>query len=375
MDADRPAATSQPPHDRQSRWLALVSGRAQGLMASLARAGLRVLSVAYRLGLGVANLRWHVPGSVHRPPCPVVSVGNLTVGGTGKTPMVACLADLVTQMGGAPLIVSRGYGSDKGRPNDEARELERLCPDVPHLQSPDRVRAIRDWVENHPCDVAILDDGFQHRRCARDLDIVLVDALRPFGYGHLLPYGLLREPLSALRRADLVVITRAELLGADELTRLEERIGTLVTGESPVLLAEHRPTGILLPDGSRRDVEWLADRDVAAACAIANPRAFRLTLEQLGARVAPFDAFPDHHAYTPEELNQLVGAAEAAGAKTLVTTGKDFVKWFPMIDAGEIASAVEVVALEVALRVTDGEDVLRRRIAPLLPGAKGQGEP
>jgi len=100
-----------------------------------------------------------------------------------------------------------------------------------------------------------------------------------------------------------------------------------------------------------------------------------MTLEQLAARVAPFDAFRDHHAYTAEELNQLVGAAEAAGAKTLVTTGKDFVKWFPMIDAGEIASAVEVVALEVALRVTDGEDVLRSRIAPLLPGAKGQGEP
>lgn len=374
MDADRPAATSQPPHHRQSRWLALVSGRAQGLMASLARAGLGVLSVAYRLGLGVANLRWHVPGSVHRPPCPVVSVGNLTVGGTGKTPMVACLADLVTQMGGEPLIVSRGYGSDKGRPNDEARELERLCPDVPHLQSPDRVRAIRDWVENHPCDVAILDDGFQHRRCARDLDIVLVDALRPFGYGHLLPYGLLREPLSALRRADVIVITRTESVAADELAKLKTEVGSLAAGETPVLLAEHQPTAILLPDGSRRDLEWLAGREVAAVCGIANPQAFRMTLERLGARIAIVETFRDHHVYTREDLNRLVGAAEAAGAKMLVTTGKDFVKWLPMIEAAGVAARVGVAALQIALCITEGEDVLRRRIAALLPGSKGQGE-
>ena len=375
MDANGSTATSQPPRDRQSRWLALVSGETRGVAASLARAGLGILALLYRLGLVAANLRRLLPGSVQRPPCPVVSVGNLTVGGTGKTPMVACLANLVARMGGAPLIVSRGYGSAEGRPNDEARELERLCPTVPHLQDPDRVRAIRRWAARHPCDLAILDDGFQHRRCARDLDIVLLDALRPFGYGRLLPRGLLREPLSALRRADILVITRTELLAAREVADLKAEVARLVPGDTPVLLAEHRPAGILLPDGSRRGVEWLAGREVAAACAVANPQAFRMTLEALGARVAPFDAFRDHHVYTREDLNRLVGAAEAAGAKTLVTTGKDFVKWFPMIEAGDIVPSVEVAALEITLCVTEGEDVLRRRIAPLLAGSKGQGEP
>ena len=345
------------------------------MAASLARAGLGVLSLLYRLGLSVGNLRWLLPGLVRRPPCPVVSVGNLTVGGTGKTPMAACLADLVIELGGAPLIVSRGYGGDEGRPNDEARELQRLCPDVPHVQDADRVRAIRQWVGHHPCDLAILDDGFQHRRCARDLDIVLIDALRPFGYGHLLPRGLLREPLSALRRADVIVITRADLPAADELATLKAKVSGLVPGDTPVLLAEHRPVAIRLADGSRRDLDWLAGREVAAACAIANPQAFRMTLEQLGARVTPFNAFRDHHVYTREDLNRLMAGAEAAGAKTLVTTGKDFVKWFPMIDAGEIAPCLEVAAVDIALRVTEGEDVLRRRVAALLPGSEGQGEP
>ncbi|HUU91421.1 MAG TPA: tetraacyldisaccharide 4'-kinase [Phycisphaerae bacterium] len=375
MDADRSAATSQPPRDRQGRWLALVSGRTQGVVASLARAGLWVLSGFYRLGLAVANVRWRLPGMVRRAPCPVISIGNLTVGGTGKTPMAACLADLVMQLGGAPLIVSRGYGGGEGQPNDEARELQRLCPDVPHVQDADRVRAIRRWAGRHPCDIAILDDGFQHRRCARDLDIVLIDALRPFGYGHLLPRGLLREPLSALRRADVVVITRADSLAAAALAALKVEVGRLVPGDTPVLLAEHRPIAIRLPDGSQRDLAWLAGREVAAACAIANPQAFRMTLEQLGAQVAPFNAFRDHHVYTHEELNRLMAGAEATGAKTLVTTGKDFVKWFPMIDTGRIVPCVEVAAVEIALRVTGGEDVLRRRVAALLPGSEDQGEP
>ena len=368
MDADRSTAMPQPPPDRQSRWLALVSGRTRGAAASLARFGLWVLSLA------ASNLRRLLPGWVQHPPCPVVSVGNLTVGGTGKTPMAAYLADLVTRMDGAPLIVSRGYGSDEGRPNEEARELQRLCPDVPHVQNADRVRAIEQWMRRRPCDVAILDDGFQHRRCARDLDIVLLDALRPFGYGRLLPRGLLREPPSALRRADIIVITRTESIAAGELTRLKAEVGSLAAGETPVLLAEHQPTAILLPDGSRRDLEWLAGRDVAAVCGIANPQAFRMTLERLGARIAMVETFRDHHLYTRADLNRLVSAAETAGAKMLVTTGKDFVKWLPMIEAAGVAPRVGVAALQIALRITEGEDVLRRRIAALLAASEGQGE-
>lgn len=373
MDADRSTATPDASRDRQGRWLALVSGETRGPLASLARSGLAVLAGLYRVGLAVANLRWRLAGAGWRAPCPVVSVGNLTVGGTGKTPMVAHLAALAAAAGARPLIVSRGYGAAAGAPNEEARELAHLCPGVPHVQDPDRLRAIEDGTAAHPCDVAILDDGFQHRRCARDLDMVLIDALRPFGYGHLLPRGLLREPPSALRRADIVVITRAEQVPAERLANLKAAVRGLVRGDTLVCVAEHRPTGVLLADGSRREVGWLRGREVAAACGIGNPEAFRRTLEALGARVVRFDAFRDHYAYTRADLERLAQAALAAGAKTLVTTGKDDVKWRPLLEGGPGALAVDVAAVEVAMRITEGDDALGRAMAAVWSRSDGQG--
>jgi len=372
MDANgttaRPAP-SRPPHDR---WLAVVSGDARGAAAGLSRVGLAFLTCLYRVGLAAGNLRWRLPGVVKRAPCPVISVGNLTVGGTGKTPMVAYLAGLVTAMGRRPLIVSRGYGRTGAGPNEEARELARLCPDVPHVQNPDRLRAIAGWAATHPCDVAILDDGFQHRRMARDLDIVLIDALRPFGYRRVLPRGLLREPVSALRRADVVVVTRADLADPADLARLKRALADLVGPDVPVLAAEHRATGLILPDGSRRGADWLRGQDVAAACGIGNPDAFRRSLEALGARVRLFRTFRDHHAYTREDLDGLVRESLAAGLKTLVTTGKDHVKWLPLGAGGVGASPLSVTVLEVALRLVDGEEVLRGRIGALLASAAGE---
>ncbi|MBE3070311.1 MAG: tetraacyldisaccharide 4'-kinase [Planctomycetes bacterium] len=372
MDANGTTAApapSRPPHDR---WLAVVSGEAVGPAAALARLGLSLLALPYRAGLAAGNLRWRLPGVVKRAPCPVISVGNLTVGGTGKTPMVAYLAGLVTAMHRRPLIVSRGYGRTSAGPNEEALELARLCPDVPHVQNPDRLRAVADWAADHPCDVAILDDGFQHRRLARDLDIVLIDALCPFGYGRVLPRGLLREPVSALRRADVVVVTRADLADADDLARLKRALADLVGLDVPLLTAEHRATAVILPDGSRRAADWLRGQDVAAACGIGNPEAFRRTLEALGARVRLFRTFRDHHAYTREDLDGLVRESLAAGVKTLVTTGKDHVKWLPLGVGGMGAMgapALGVAALEVALRIVDGEEALRRRIGTLLAGS------
>ncbi|MCX5671262.1 MAG: tetraacyldisaccharide 4'-kinase [Planctomycetota bacterium] len=356
------------PTDPQARWLAIVSGEKRGFGAAAARCFLAHQALLYRCGLAVRNLICRLPGRVKRAPCPVVSVGNLTVGGTGKTPMVAYLARLVTELGKRPLIVSRGYGSRPGRPNEEAQELERLCPGVPHVQNPDRFAAISAWMTGNPCDVAILDDGFQHRRLARDVDIVLVDALRPFGFGHLVPRGLLREPLSALRRADMAIVTRAELVAEAEVSRLKRDLAALARPATPILVARHQPTGLAMFDGSRRPAEWLRGEDVAAACAIGNPEAFRRTIEQLGARVKLFKTFRDHHAYTREDLTHLIELARAAGVKTLVTTGKDSVKWVALL-GGEQGAPVEIGAVEVAIRLVEGEAILRDRVAALWPNA------
>jgi len=355
-------------------WLEIASGERRGPLAALARLGLAVLAPAYRAGLAVADLRFRLPGAVRRAPCPVVSVGNLTVGGTGKTPMVAYLARLVADMGRRPVIVSRGYGGAGGGPNEESLELERLAPGVPHIRNPDRWQALQDWTATNACDLAILDDGFQHRRLARDLDIVLIDALRPFGFGHVLPRGLLREPLLALGRAGLVVITRAELVGEADLRQIKETLGRRVRPGTPILVARHLATGILAANGSERAADWLRGQDVAAACGIGNPEAFHRTLEHLGARVRLFDIFPDHYAYTRADLDRLAAAAQAAGVKTLVTTGKDFVKWRPILGARGEPPATEVVAVEVAFRLAEGEQTLRRQIVALLPGLPGLGD-
>ena len=213
--------------------------------------------------------------------------------------------------------------------------------------------------------MAILDDGFQHRRLARNLDIVLVDALRPFGFGCVLPRGLLREPPSALRRADMVVITRAELVTPEGVSLLKQTLLAHVRPGTPVLVARHEPTGLLMADGSRQEATSLRGREVAAACGIGNPEAFRLTLENVGAQVRLFDTFPDHYAYTTGDLDRLLRTAEAAGLKSLVTTGKDIVKWQPLL-TGSPRRPVEVAALEVTLQVLEGEEILRRELGALL---------
>jgi tetraacyldisaccharide 4'-kinase len=365
MNEQGPTPTSPLPCDACARWLAVISGKRRGAWAGLARAFLWHQALLYRLALAIRNLRCRLPGGVKHAPCPVVSVGNLTVGGTGKTPMVAYLARLATEMGKRPLIVSRGYGGTSGRPNEEARELGGLCPGVPHVQAPVRHRAIAEWAARHPCDLAILDDGFQHRRLARDLDIVLVDSLQPFGYGHLLPRGLLREPLSALRRADLAVITRAELVQPADVERLRRDLAANLRPAAPVLVAEHQPTGLLMADGSRRPADWLRGQDVAAACAIGNPDAFRLTLERIGARVRLFQSFRDHYPYSRGDIARLIDAALAARVKTLVTTGKDFVKWQPLLASGQGLPAIDIGAVEVAMRLTEGDEILRSRMTAL----------
>jgi tetraacyldisaccharide 4'-kinase len=365
-DPQRPADTPLPARRREQAWLNIVSGRERGFSAGLARAGLTILSLLYRAGLAFVNLRLRLPGAVRRIARPVISVGNLTVGGTGKTPMTALVARLVMEMGARPVIVSRGYAARPGERNEEALELERLAAGVAVIHGRDRWQAIHDHMWRQPCDLAILDDGFQHRRLARDLDILLVDALRPFGYGHLLPRGLLREPPSALRRADLVVITRADLVEPAALADLKGRLQKYLTPGATILVAAHRPTALLEPGGRRCPPETLRGETVAAACGIGNPEAFRATLERLGARVALWEVFPDHWAYTAEDVARLIEAARSAGVKWLVTTRKDYVKWETVL-TNQGDRSVRVACLEVEMALVEGDEMLRRAVQSLLP--------
>ncbi len=291
---------------------------------------------------------------------PVVSIGNLTVGGTGKTPMVVWLARELQQRGRRVGLLSRGYRAQRatGELNDEGRLLAELLPGVPHIQNPDRVAGGRELVAQGS-DVVVLDDGFQHRRLARDLDLVLIDATRPWGLPPMaedqepvravLPRGLLREELSSLARAHAVIITRSDAVDALRLAKLEQTLEEEAPG-LPRALAEHRPSALLkfsAPSGDvqRLGLESLRGLAVVLVSGVGNPRAFEATARSCGADVQAVHTFPDHHAFTRAELEPLM----QAGASLLVTS-KDSVKLTEL----SIAHAV----LEVELCITRGAQVL-----------------
>ena len=195
-----------------SHWMEIVSGRRQGLVASTSRVGLSLLEPFYA---GAMSIRNHLFDRGWRPqtriPVPVISVGNLTAGGTGKTPTVAWVVRTLQSWGATPAIISRGYGGQGGT-NDEKRVLDQLLPGVLHRLNPDRVAAaleLTSATDSSRPSVLVLDDAFQHRRIARDFDLVLVDCLNPWGFGHLFPRGLLRESLRSLQRASCVLLTRS----------------------------------------------------------------------------------------------------------------------------------------------------------------------
>jgi tetraacyldisaccharide 4'-kinase len=338
-----------------ARFVHLISGAARGLPSSIARGGLRILSAPYGVGVRLRNAAFDA--GFRRPQqadVPVISVGNITTGGTGKTPFVAFLAGWFGQRNVRVCLISRGYGALDGAANDEKLVLDSLCPGVPHVQHPDRVASARTAVEQHGAEVLILDDGFQHRRLGRDLDIVLVDALNPWGYGHLLPRGLLREPLSGIERADLVVLTRADLCEAGEKQRIRARLAA-IRGTGECVEVAFPPSGLINAGGQMLPLESLASRPLAAFCGIGNPEGFRHTLRQAGAdlRDDAFRAFRDHHHYTLADLDEVGALARRSSAALVVTTLKDLVK----IDRVELGG-VPLRAVMIGTRILEGVPLL-----------------
>ena len=280
---------------------------------------------------------------------PVVSVGNLTLGGTGKTPMVKWLARWFAERGVRVAIVSRGYGAADGEKNDEALELEQALPGVPHVQNPDRVAGARAAIDRHGAQLVVLDDGFQHRRLARDLDIVLLDATEPFGFEHVFPRGTLREPVDGLRRADVVCLSRADLLDSVGRATIRRRVAELAP-RAAWCEAAHRPAELRSASGETQPVVALSRRRVAAFCGIGNPGAFRRTLAELGAEVVSWREYPDHHAYTADDRAALAAAVASSAAEWAVTTHKDLVKL-----PDETLGDRPLWALAIDLRVESGE--------------------
>jgi len=271
---------------------------------------------------------------------PVVSVGNLTVGGTGKTPAVELAVRTLIDLGHRPAVVSRGYGRrgggiqivadatsihlDAEEGGDEPFLLARRLPGVPVVVGAHRYEAARRATDRFGVSVIVLDDGFQHRTLVKDLEIVMARAHAPWGNGRLLPGGPLREPLAALARAHLIVVTGA---------RRPADVGEVAADarahapDVPVIAARHVPTECWEAGTSRRlAADALRGLKLFAFAGIGSPDGFRQTLEETGAVEAGFARFADHHRYTVEELTDLERHASAASAVGLVTTEKDWAR-------------------------------------------------
>lgn len=309
-------------------------------------------------------------------PCPVISIGNIEVGGTGKTPMTLALARLIRQWGYQPVVISRGYkgvGSRTGavvsdghrillnatQAGDEPYLMAVSLDRVPVVIGSDRFSAGQLAVERFRPDVLLLDDGFQHLRLHRDLDVVLLDAARPFGNGYLLPRGRLREPVRGLARSHAVVLTRSgtkepayyqalgHALSPRPLFRARHRIGVrrIVPAGEPVHQSSHRSLS------NNR----LAGREIFVFSGLARNEAFHESLSDRGSILTGSLAFDDHHRYERKDLQRIVEAARRASCRCLVTTEKDIVK-FP----GGTCLPMELVVVGVTMDFAEDGERWRR---------------
>lgn len=354
-------------------WSGVAWGREEAHGLRLALFGALVfLSIVYGIVSSIAM--WLRSVRRTRFNVPVISVGNLVVGGTGKTPLVIYLARLLADSGRSVAVVSRGYGrTSRGTlaVSDGERALVRWeeCGDEPYLTAlltkgvavvvaSRRAAGVRYAVDKLGADAILVDDGFQHVGLGRDLDILTVDAAHPVGNGHLLPGGVLRENPLGVRRADLLVATRVD--GAGGAQAVERTLGALVP-DVPIVETRMKPAELWdVSTGDAVKVGEFRKLDAFALSSIANPDDFEATVEGIGVRLVSRMAFPDHHRYTDSDLALIGAAVRAAGAAVIVTTEKDAVRlagWRP---------PAPLVALGIELEVIGGRGELRRALEAAL---------
>lgn len=335
---------------KEQKFLRIISGEARGIGPSLARGALAALELPYRAATWTRNKSFDIGlRGVTNVARPVISVGNLTTGGTGKTPVVAWLADRLRRKLNAEIgILTRGYKSTGGE-SDEALMLQLLlhdptAPAVRVFVNPDRVAAAKSAIQEHPQIAAfVMDDGFQHRRLRRDYDLVLVDAANPFGFAHVLPRGLLRESASGLARANAVLITRANQANHTHLSRSRNEIARF-NRNAPVFTCSHTLGGFVTnaSPGTRVD----SPGRVVAFAGIANPASFEAMLRAGGCDVAETIWFDDHHSYTPQDIERIVAVVKRCGVAAAATTGKDAVKLRSTAEIGGVPLLVAQLQIQ-----------------------------
>ncbi|HTY45794.1 MAG TPA: tetraacyldisaccharide 4'-kinase [Patescibacteria group bacterium] len=344
----------------------LATDRYRGPVAGLLKVFLLFLSFLYGaiVWLLVAWSRLRT----RRLPCKVISVGNITVGGTGKTTLVQYLAGYLQGQGHKVAILSRGYKRCRNRRHqaedcatlgDEPFMLRMNLRDVPVVVGADRIRSGLLAVSEYAADTVILDDGFQQWRLAKDLEVATIDAQAPFGNTHLLPRGILRQPLSDLRRADVFVLTKTDLAGDTAALVRQLR---LINPGALVVLSRHAPIALRRLCGADDPVplETLRAKAVACVCGIADPDSFEKLVLGLGARIGLSLRFPDHYAYRACDIERIMRQAQEKGIDTVVTTEKDAVRLSGKVPPAP--GAVHFLALRIGLKIIADEQEFNRRL-------------
>ena len=304
----------------------------------------------------------------YKVPIAVLSVGNITLGGTGKTPFTIMLAERLASKNKKPAILIRGYGEDEWIMTQE--RLEKTGVKV--FVGRDRIKFAKEALLGGAGTI-ILDDGFQHRRLKRDLDIVLIDSTNPFGNGSLFPRGILREPLGNLKRADVIVLTKADK-GRAGVSALKDKIRKIVPGKS-IMEAIHKPRNLCdIKMGNPAGISSLSGKAVCIVSAICDPFYFRHTIEEIGSKVALEFIFPDHYPYKKDDLTRIFSECGKKKIDTIITTEKDAVKLKKiMLPASASQTNVPgVLALGIELRITQGKTEFDEKIDRLYMRTSGK---
>ena len=337
--------------------LSIMKGQERDFAARLIICLLLPFSFIYRLGVFCHQNFYRLKGA-YKAHKPVISIGNITVGGVGKTPFVILLARFLQDKGLKPVILTRGYMPQASKKSDEADMLNEQIPHIPVLTGANRVANIIKSKDVLPVDAYICDDAFQHWPLGRDLNIVAIDTGNPFGNGHLLPAGILREPLSSLGRADVFILTK--MGDSSEIQALSSKlrginpkaliVESLYKSAGPVDVF----TAAKMPEG------FLKNKIVVGFCAIGDPDSFESGLENSGAKLVMVFKYMDHHVYTKNEIERLVEFCRLQDSKALlVTTHKDAVKLRIFKD---LFTDTRLVYIPIQLEITKGADEFFQKV-------------
>ena len=374
----------------QEIWRKLVSGQGKGFADAFLLVFLRACSKLYGCVINVRNVLYTTGlFRVHRVKSTVISIGNITTGGTGKTPMVIWLYNYLMEKHASSesdypiVILTRGYkavdskDSRDGKCLDEPAALGQLCPNAKVIINADRVAGAKQAVEEFNTKIIITDDCFQHRRLARDVDIVMIDVTQPFGIlrsslsrlgalekGRLLPAGFLREPLEGLKRADAVILTRSDQVGSLELKQIK---GNLIAENPTMVIANsvHAPVSAKMLDGKEVSLEELSNKKIFGFCGIGNPHAFFDTIKKVGAKVVGSRIFDDHYHYSEADIKLIFKEARERNAEMVLTTHKDWTKTaFLKTHENDISFGY----LQVEIKIISNEDEITELIDKAIEG-------